>query len=318
MPAGSTPRPRLKHWFEYACLRVLLVVLSGMSWKGARIMGRALGNFVWSVLRVRRRVALENLARAFPEWSEERRLAVARSCYRQFGITFLELFLFLRSRPEEIARRIRFEHPEHFAEARALGRGAVLLTGHFGNWELGGAAVAGAHPTFALVREQRNRLVDRYITRARESGGMRVVSTAHGLRAVLRVLRGNALLAILGDQDAGRNGTFVPFLGRLASTPLGPVRFARLARCPIIMGFAVRGEDGTYVLEMPRMLRIRDDLPPEEAELDALRRTTACLEERIRRYPDQWFWMHRRWKTRPSGEIGFATAAAGSRGGGTE
>ena len=138
----------------------------------------------------------------------------------------------------------------------------------------------------------------------RESAGIRLLYTDRGLMPVMRALRGNGFVAFPIDQDAGRDGVFVEFLGRLASAPLGPVRFARRAGCPIIPGFCLRQPDGTYKLEMPGPVWVRTDLPPDEAEREALTRVTALLEEVVRRYPEQWFWMHRRWKTRPPGETG--------------
>ncbi len=291
---------RVKHLAEYLLFRGLLLVLSRLSWTKAQALGRALGSLTWRILRIRRRVTLDNLEHAFPDLPPFGRREIARSCYRQFGSTFLELCQLPRVAPPGILARTRITHPEYFEEARAQGRGAILLTGHIGNWEVGGAAVAQlGHPTWVLVRPQNNRRVDAYVTRARESSGMRVLSTDRGLRPVMRLLAANEFLAILADQDAGRDGVFVPFFGRPASTPLGPVRFARLARCPIIFGYGLRQPDGSFLLEMPPPLRVREDLPPLEAEMEALRRSVSYLEEMVRRYPDQWFWMHRRWKTAP-------------------
>jgi len=115
-------------------------------------------------------------------------------------------------------------------------------------------------------------------------------------------LRANQFVVFPIDQDAGRDGMFVEFFGRQASTPLGAVRFARKTGCPIILGFCLRQQDGTYHLEMPGPVRVRADLPPAEAEREALSRMTSLLEEVVHRYPEQWFWMHRRWKTRPPEE----------------
>lgn len=297
-------RTRIRHALEYAIFRVLLFPLERLSWDAARHVGRGLGAIAFSLLRIRRRVVLDNLAHAFPAWSPVRRLAVARECYRQFGITFLELLLLSRTRPEDLVARATLGDAAQFDAALQGGHGAVIVTGHLGNWEAMGASLAArGYPLFGLVARQRNRRVDAQVRRMRESAGIRLLYTDRGLMPVMRTLRGNGFIAFPIDQDAGRDGIFVEFLGRQASAPLGPVRFARRAGCPMIPGFCVRQPNGSYLLEMPGPVWVRTDLPPEEAEREALARLTALLEEVVHRYPEQWFWMHRRWKTRPANEI---------------
>lgn len=296
-------RAVLRHALEYALFRVLLFLLERLSWAAARRAGQILGLITFSLLRIRRRVVLDNLAHAFPAWSPSRRLAVARECYRQFGTTFLELCLLPRTRPEDLVARAALGDSEQFDAALREGHGAVIITGHLGNWEaLGASLAARGYPLYGLVARQRNRRISEQVRRMRESVGIRLLYTDRGLMPVMRALRGNGFVAFPIDQDAGRDGVFVEFLGRMASAPLGPVRFARHAGCPMIPGFCLRQPDGTYKLEMPGAVWVRTDLPPDEAELEALTRVIALLEEVVRRYPEQWFWMHRRWKTRPPGE----------------
>ncbi|MCA9728043.1 MAG: lysophospholipid acyltransferase family protein [Candidatus Eisenbacteria bacterium] len=304
-PGGSAPRRtrgggRWRHLAEYLGLRLALVLLAVLGERGATALGTLLGRIAFDLLRIRRRVTLENLRHAFPEWSEPERLSVARLAYRHFGIVFLELARLSRYSPSEIRARIRIPDEAGLAAALAHGRGAVLLTGHFGNWEmLGGALAALGHPIWVTVATQRNPWVDRYVTQTREATGMHVLKVEDGGLAIARQLRKNHLVAFVADQDAGRRGVFVPLFGRPASTALGPVRFARMQRCPIISGFAVRQADGSYQIELPPVRHVREDLPPEEADRIALEELARDLESAVRRHPEQWFWMHRRWKTRP-------------------
>jgi KDO2-lipid IV(A) lauroyltransferase len=305
--AGDVRRPQrlasFRHALEYAVFRVLLLLLERLSWDAARRVGQILGTITFSALRIRRRVVVGNLAHAFPAWTPARRLAVARECYRQFGTTFLELCLLPRTRPEDLVARAVLGDSDQFDAALREGHGAIIITGHLGNWEVLGASLAArGYPLYGLVARQRNRRIDAQVRRMRESAGIRLLYTDRGLMPVMRALRGNGFVAFPIDQDAGRDGVFVEFLGRLASAPLGPVRFARRAGCPMIPGFCLRQPDGTYKLEMPGPVWVRADLPPDEAEREALTRVTALLEEVVHRYPEQWFWMHRRWKTRPLGE----------------
>lgn len=300
MPRRRTSGP-VRQWAEYLGFRFLLLSLNWLDWPAQRALGRWLGRFTGRVVRLRWRVTIENLRVAFPNLSSSEWARLARRSYEAFGITFLELLQLHRLKRGEASRRVHFDEPDEIGAALAEGRGVVVWTGHFGNWELVGAAVADRGRTIsALVRTQRNARIDRFVTRARESAGYRVLRVESGLRPVLHALKRNEVVAFVGDQDAGRDGIFLPFLGREASWHVGPARFARLAGCPIVAGFAARQADGRYRMEALHLLRVRTDLPPEEAELEVTRQLAALLEEAIERYPEQWFWMHRRWKsTRP-------------------
>ncbi|MFN8546908.1 MAG: hypothetical protein U0527_02795 [Candidatus Eisenbacteria bacterium] len=267
------------HLWQYLALRVLISVLSRLSWRRTRQLGRALGTFAGKFVRLRRKVTIDNLRRAYPEWDDDRVIATAEESYREIGTTFLELFRHLA--PGEAATRVHGLDPRALEAVRAEGRGAVLVTGHIGTWELVGAALGGrGWPVNVVVATQRNARVDALVTRMREAAGLRVLRTDQGLRPMLRVLRANEFLCFLNDQDAGPNGCFVPFLGRPASTALGPARFARLAGCPLVCGYSLRRPDGTYDLEITEPIRLRPDLPLEEAEREVTRRMVEPLEAR--------------------------------------
>jgi len=286
------------HYWQFVALRALVALISRLSWAHTRRLGRGLGSFAGQVVRLRWHVTRENLRKAFPDWSDARVTATAKEAYREIGTTFLELFRHLA--PGEAATRVHGLDAAVLEAVRAEGRGAVLVTGHIGNWELVGAALGGrGWPVNVVVATQRNARVDALVTRMRQAAGLRVLRTDQGLRPMLRVLRANEFLCFLNDQDAGATGCFVPFLGRPASTALGPARFARLAGCPIVCGYSLRRPDGSYDLEISEPIRLRPDLPAKEAEREVTHRMVELLESRVRRYPAQWFWMHRRWKSRP-------------------
>ncbi|RPJ41678.1 MAG: lipid A biosynthesis acyltransferase, partial [Candidatus Latescibacterota bacterium] len=186
---------------------------------------------------------------------------------------------------------------------RAEGRGAILFTGHYGNFDLFAATIAArGYPLSVVVQKQRNSLVEARLTLTRERMGERVIARGGGAREILRALERNEFIAILGDQDAHEGGVFVDFFGRPASTPRGPARLARLAGAPLVFAVLERVEDGTHVA------RIEDPIYPEagsDEEAEVVRLTTAVtrlLEGAVRRRPDHYLWVHRRWKTRPPGE----------------
>ncbi|MEZ4648697.1 MAG: lysophospholipid acyltransferase family protein [Candidatus Eisenbacteria bacterium] len=290
----------VRHRLEYALLRSVVFLVGLLPASGARWVGRGLGDFTFSVLRIRRRVTMENLSQAFPDWDPARVEGVARDCYRHFGITFLELARFPAMQDDDIRRLMTLVGEEHLERATRSGHGLVLCTGHFGNWEALGARVAlQGHPIWVAAKTQSNPAVDAYVTAGREVRGMRVLKVEEGFRRMLRPLRDGEFMTFLFDQDAGRRGIFVEFFGRPASTPVGVVRFARMTRSPIVSGYSVRQPDGTYVAQLEPPILVREDLPAEEAEREALERLVAQLENKVREHPEHWFWMHRRWKTRP-------------------
>jgi Kdo2-lipid IVA lauroyltransferase/acyltransferase len=189
---------------------------------------------------------------------------------------------------------------EHVEAARAAGRGVLVVTGHLGNWEIGGSYVAARGiPIDGVARRMSNPLFDRFLTRTRERLGMRVVADAEAVRHTPRALRENRAVALVSDQGAlGLAATYVPFFGRPAKTPRGPAVFALRLGVPVVFGVAIRRPDGRFHLTL-------EPVPVQETggrerDVDAIVATyTAMLEAWVRRHPGQYFWQHRRWKHQP-------------------
>jgi KDO2-lipid IV(A) lauroyltransferase len=189
---------------------------------------------------------------------------------------------------------------DHLERAQAAGRGALLLTGHFGNFELLGAWLGRMHPVDFVVKPLTNPYVDRWLEGLRRESGVGTLPLGLGVRGVYRALRENRWIALLADQDARRDGVFVPFFGRDASTPRGPAELAVRTGAPIVMGFGWRGADGRLRLDVgPTLTPDPGIADPEASVRDLTARHTAALEARVRERPEQWFWLHRRWKTAP-------------------
>jgi KDO2-lipid IV(A) lauroyltransferase len=150
-----------------------------------------------------------------------------------------------------------------------------------------------------VVGRQRNPLVEALMDKVRRTGGVGILSAERDLRGIMQTLRRGEFVAIVGDQDAGRDGIFVDFLGRKASTAVGPVRLARRFRVPILMGFAIPLSGARIRIEALPPFLVPTDGPEEEVVYEYTRRWSDDLERYVRRYPHLWFWMHRRWKTRP-------------------
>jgi len=185
-------------------------------------------------------------------------------------------------------------------QARAAGAGVVVVSGHFGNWELMGASIAIlGYPASYVVTRQENELVERQMDNLRRSAGIEIIKRRDAAKGVLKALKQNRLVAILSDQDAHEAGAFVPFFGRPASTPRGAALFALRTGAALIFAESYRQGLGRLRVVFDRIPM--QDLPAERdaAVFELVRRFTARLEDAVRRHPQQWFWMHRRWKTRP-------------------
>jgi KDO2-lipid IV(A) lauroyltransferase len=189
------------------------------------------------------------------------------------------------------------------------GKGALVVAGHFGNWELLGACLARrGYPISYLVGQQKNRLVDDLMNKHRACMGSGIIHMGVAMRGVIRTLRGNGWVAMLADQDGGPAGVFVDFLGRKASNHQGPAVFSLRTGAPILFGSTIRLPGGRHriVFELLRFDGLTDATP--ENIQTVTQAYTTLLEKWIRQYPDHWFWMHRRWKTRPLAAMDAQTA----------
>ncbi len=264
--------------------------------------GAVLGGLGY-VAGVRRDVALANLSRAFPEKPPREVAAIARKLYRNLGRNLVELLRFRNQSKSYIAALVSFEGEEHIKTALAAGRGAILVSGHFGNWELYAAAIASAgYPFSVVVYPQHNARVDALLNRLRQGAGVGIIYKRNAAKDVLRSLAANRLVTMLADQDAGPDGVFVNFFGRPASTTRGPALFAVKTGAPIITGVIVREPGGRHrgIVDPPLFA---DQAADREAEIARLTQEAAVrLERRVREHPDHWYWVHRRWKTAPGGE----------------
>ena len=289
---------RFSHRVEGALLHGLLGGVRSMSWRPSLGAGALLGDLA-RTLAVRRGVAESNLARAFPERSATERGAILAGHYRELGRVVMEY-----ARLPELARAEGDEFVagasglEHLERAHTAGRGMILLTGHFGNFELLGAWLGRTYPVDFVVQPFSNPLATAELARLRERAGVGQIPRGAALRRVFEALRANRCVAMLADQDARRSGVFVPFFGIPSSTPVGPAELALRTGAPIVMGFDRRRADGRHELIVEAPIELPDRRSP-----DAAVRVTAAhaarLEQRIRANPELWFWLHRRWKTSP-------------------
>lgn len=298
-----TSRPR--QFFDFCVLYFLFLVARPLPRGFLLAAGRGLGTFVWAVVRFRREVVLDNLRHAFGgEMSEPEIKALARSFYRNLGMTLMEFLSFPSLKKDDFCELVDVRGMEHFTGIVDQGGGALLVSGHFGNWELMGARVAAeGQPVSFIVKEQTNARVDRMQNDIRHRAGIGTIrSGGTSIREMIRALRRRELIGLVGDQDAGPEGYFTNFLGRPASVFRGTAYFAWKLKVPIVTGFIFRQPDGRHVVEVDPPFAPEPDWDEETAVARLTEIHVSRLEAAIRKAPDQYFWLHRRWKTRPPGK----------------
>ncbi len=294
----------LRHRLEYAGVLALLGVLRLVPPRAARRLGEAIGRLAFR-LRLRRQVVEANVALAFgAERSPAEQAAIVRGAYESFGGNLLE-FVALAVRPLGVTRAVvEFRHLERLESARAAGRGVIVLTGHMGAFELGSRVgeLTGL-PFVVVMKKLRNPYVDRAFARLRGAGGAALLGVTRGGkervagRRVLERLRENAVVGILNDQDVGDGGMLMEFFGQPTWTGVGPVRYAARAGAALLTGF-IHHEDGRHVVAIDPPITLAGD--DDASVAAALAEYTRRLEAAVRAHPEQYFWIHRRWKSQPA------------------
>lgn len=302
---ATGPRPpvtaSLTHRAEYAALRAVVAALGTLDWRQAGDIGARLGAFGYRPLGIRRGVVERQIAAAFPGLDDADVKQLARAAYEHLGRSSIEAAILPSLGPSAVLDLFEGADEYHVVEtALAKGKGLIFVTGHLGNWELAGAYVAARGvPLDAIARRMKNPLFDKYLTETRSRIGMHVVHDAEAVRRTPRSLREGRAVAFLSDQGVlGLASTFVPFFGRPAKTPRGPAVFALRLDVPVVFGVAVRQPSGKYRLVFEPVTV--EDTGDRDRDVDAIvARYTATLEKWVRRYPEQYFWHHRRWRRQP-------------------
>lgn len=293
-------KPRFKHRVEYAAGRAILALFGLLPFRVARAGGRALGRLgYW--FGVRRLVVERQVAAAFPAAAPEALRRIVRESYANLGEVVVETASLPRLGPAGILALVPdAEGFEALREAHAAGKGVVLITGHFGNYELAAVYLtARGIPVECVVRRLNNPLFDRFVTWSRTKAGMIVVFDHDAVRRAPRAFREGHAMAFVADQGVkGLASTFVPFFGRPAKTPRGAAVFALRYQLPAFFVAMIRQPGGTYRCVVTP-LEV-DETGDREADVDALvRQFTRILESWVQQYPGRYFWHHRRWKRQP-------------------
>jgi len=293
---------RAKRYLRYCLVRAALFVVEKLPIDVAGRLGSVVGHLVYRLAPKTRANALQSLSTAFPDWPSEARQDIARRCFAHLGRCVFELAC-IRQMDPRIGEWVEWTEDERLLLEKALarGRGVVFVSGHVGNWELLARRVALAGlPASTIAKESNDWRLTRIVERFRTQG--RVESIWRGQRGaakrMLRVLKSGGILGLLIDQDTAVQSVYVPFFGRPASTPRAAADLALRTGAAVVVGFCQRKEDGRYRLSMKEISPLQTgDSNKDVAALTQV--LTAEIEGAIRRTPEQWVWMHPRWKTQP-------------------
>jgi len=267
--------------------------------RGAEICGW----IAYTIFGTRKKVVLDNLRKSFPEKNDKEIKKIALNTYITFTKTVIDYIRFPVLDKRKIPDMFIIEGKKNLDWVLENGKGAVMVAGHFGSWELMGAALAQiGYPISYLVGEQHNKYVDDIMNEYRKMMGIHIIHMGVAVRGVIRTLRNNGLVALLADQNAGKDGIFIDFLGRKASAHQGPAVFALKTGAPIIFGSTVFLPNGKYKLTIELLTFNNLNKLTEENIRKVTQEHNNLLEKAIRKNPDHWFWMHKRWKTRPTEE----------------
>ncbi len=289
---------------EFAALWLLVRGIGALPRPLARAVGIGLGHLVRMLHSKLRRVGLRNLELAFPELPLAERGRILRGVYTSLGRQLAEFCLLPHLTLENAHDVIVYEGLEHYRAAQAQGRGVLFLTGHLGAWELSSFfhSLSG-HPLLIVMRGLDNPLVNAFVNRIRTRHGNTTFDKDNYVRGLLAAMRRNESVGILMDTNmTPPQGVFVDFFGIPACTPGGLARIALHTDAVVVPGFALWDASiGKFKMTFaPRLEMVRTGDPEVDVVVNT-QRCTAVIEHFIRQYPDQWLWVHRRWKTRPGG-----------------
>lgn len=285
----------------YGCFRGFQMLFQLLPLSVGRFFGCCLGRLCFLVVKQERLRALDHLESVFPDWSPRKRTKIARRVFIHLGMNFFEWLKLPGLSLQGVSQLAEVEGLEHVQQVLAEGRGVIFVSGHIGNWEIMPLyfRTLGFEGSI-LARRLRYSEYESFLIRMREQKGIRTILRGGSLREMAKVLRSNQIMGIMPDQDIDSvEGIFVDFFGKPAYTPVGPALLSLMTRAPIVPVFNVRnGKRFKIICGAPLPFPKTDDR--DQAVRELTEAWSASIEQAVRKYPDHWVWMHRRWKTTPS------------------
>ena len=292
----------MKDRFFYWLFKSFKSMINLIPRKVNHFFAKSFGNLLYYIVKDRRELAVKNIKLSLG-YSREEAENLARLVFQDVAIKFVETITFENWTDNDFDNKIEVNGLEYLEKAYEKNKGVIIFTGHIGNWDLLGLYLAWlGYPINGIARMFKNPLINEEILKIRKSRGGKVFDKrGKGVRGAFKSLLKKELLLILGDQDAHSKGTFVKFLNRSASTPTGPVVFAQKTGAIILPAYMVR-QGESYRLIIEEGIEVAKSASEDELK-DKLQELAHSLGNQVRDYPDQWLWLHRRWKTKDEGAL---------------
>ena len=276
-------------------------VSSKLSRAGRIRLGALLGTSMRVISPRREQITIDNIRASFPKQPKQWAIKTAVASYKNLGITLAEVLAMKYLSDDDIMDYVHYDNADLITRMHNRGKGLILLSGHFGNWEFlaYSAGLISKLPITVIVKPQKNKFADVILNQYRIMGGNKVISMYNAARGIVNTLRSGGIVALLADQSATKDkDIFVEFFGRPAATFESPAALALKYNVPIIIGFAVRNNEGKYTVNLSEIKY--DDLEYDKDGIAELtKRHVNILEEAIRKNPELWAWQHRKWKHAP-------------------
>ncbi len=286
---------KLQHLTEYYALKVTMAFLYLFSMETAKKFGFFLADLAFKFVPIRKKHIISSLTKAFPNKTKEEINKTAKDIYKQFICTAVEIIFVSKMSDSQLKNFVNFENIYLVENALKAGKGAIMLSAHFGNWEMLAISFAKRYPLSVIVAKQENPYFDEMINGIRSNRGYKTIYKDVAPIGVMKALKRNEFVAILADQHAGDQGVYTPFFFGDVSTPKGPAVFALRAKSPIIVGFCVRQPDGRYVATFEEIPVTYTGNEEEDIKV-IMTKYNEILRKYVEKYPSYWFWFHRRWR----------------------
>ncbi len=287
---------KIRYLIEYISLKMVISFLHLFSMNFAKKIGFFLADVAFIFVPIRKKHIIDSLTKSFPNKSKEEIIKIAKDVYKQFVCTIIEIVFVSKMTDTQLRYYVNFENLYLMEKAKKIGKGVVVMSAHFGNWEMLAISAGKRYPLSVIVARQENPYFDKLINGVRSTRGYKTIYKDVAPIGVMKALKRNGVVAILADQHAGDQGVYTPFFYREVSTPKGPAVFALKAKCPLYTVFCVRQPDGRYLctfeeIQLPNTGDHEKDIEIIMTEYNKI------LQRYVEKNPSHWFWFHRRWKS---------------------